>query len=87
MKKEYKVWMWTYVIILIISFTYGVVERVAVTGYHNYNDTQKLYLMDCPYGGQEEFNNDTEIVCGSVNPLKYNNSNNINDRINLFYST
>ena len=53
----------------------------------NMSTPEKTYIKQCPYGGSELFNKSTEIVCGSINPLKYNASEENGDidlEINLF---
>ncbi len=88
MKPEHKIYAYAYVIVLIISLIYGMVAQVSPTGYHNYNETIKEYVIDCPYGIQERFNESTEVVCGGINPLKYNSTNQkeyVELNINLSY--
>ncbi len=66
--------MYAYIIILIISFIYGFAAQISPTGYNNFNETIKTYTIDCPYGSKEIFNESTKIVCGGLNPLKFNGS-------------
>ena len=74
MNEQKKIIFYAYMFVLAVSFIYGIVARVGPGGYVNYNDTTEWFLKECPYGGTEIFNRSTEVVCGGLNPRKYNGS-------------